>query len=129
MIPQSTAVYKLKELARARNGYNSVRSAKFRAKRDGVTFNLTWQYAMSLMPIDMIDVFGGQMKWKGAADGKKTPGRFAPTLDRINPQLGYVKGNVQWLTSEHNLMKQKFSNNELIRKIMILRRNLSLLPE
>ena len=45
---------------------------------------------MSLMPIDMIDVFGGQMKWKGAPDGKKTPGRFAPTLDRINPEIKVI---------------------------------------
>lgn len=44
-------------------------------------------------------------------------GRFRPTspsLDRIDPQLGYVKGNVQVISNKANTMKSNASKEELI---------------
>ena len=36
------------------------------------------------------------------------------SLDRIDSSLGYVKGNVQWVTSEVNMMKQAYSQERFI---------------
>jgi hypothetical protein len=36
------------------------------------------------------------------------------SLDRIDSSLGYVQGNVQWVTSKVNMMKQSYSQEEFI---------------
>jgi hypothetical protein len=36
------------------------------------------------------------------------------SLDRIDSSLGYIKGNVQWVTSKVNMMKQSYSQDEFI---------------
>jgi hypothetical protein len=36
------------------------------------------------------------------------------SLDRIDSSLGYVEGNVQWVTSEVNMMKQAYSQERFI---------------
>ena len=36
------------------------------------------------------------------------------SLDRIDSALGYVEGNVQWVTSEINMMKQAYSQERFI---------------
>lgn len=36
------------------------------------------------------------------------------SLDRIDSSVGYVKGNLQWVTSEVNMMKQHYSQDRFI---------------
>jgi len=36
------------------------------------------------------------------------------SLDRIDSSLGYIEGNVQWVTSEINMMKQAYSQERFI---------------
>lgn len=36
------------------------------------------------------------------------------SLDRIDSSFGYVKGNVQWVTSKINMMKQQYTQQEFI---------------
>ena len=36
------------------------------------------------------------------------------SLDRIDSYLGYIEGNVQWVTSEVNMMKQSYSQERFI---------------
>lgn len=112
----------------SRNGKACVASAKHRSKVLGLPYDIDWAYAISLMPKDMVDVFGGQMKWKELRDGKPTGSRDAPSIDRINPADGYIRGNIQWLTREHNLMKQNFTHEQLLAKMRCLLKNLQLLP-
>lgn len=40
---------------------------------------------------------------------------YAPSLDRINPALGYVPGNVQVITRKANVMKNNATHEELKR--------------
>jgi hypothetical protein len=36
------------------------------------------------------------------------------SLDRIDSNLGYVEGNIQWVTSKVNMMKQNYSQQDFI---------------
>jgi hypothetical protein len=36
------------------------------------------------------------------------------SLDRIDSSLGYVEGNLQWVTSKVNMMKQQYTQQEFI---------------
>ena len=47
--------------------------------------------------------------------GKKTIQPNSPSLDRIIPELGYVKGNVQVISARANAMKNDASRDELLR--------------
>jgi len=82
--------------------------AKRRAKSSGVPFKLT---EADLPPIpDRCPVFGAVFKY---SDGRVVPESL--TLDRIVPALGYVPGNVIWLSHRANAMKQDATIEELHR--------------
>lgn len=50
--------------------------------------------------------------------GKKA--KIKASLDRIDPKLGYIKGNIQWVTSDINFMKQDFSDEEFLGYIELI---------
>jgi len=43
----------------------------------------------------------------------KTLGRLSPTLDRINPRLGYVKGNVEFVANIANMMMTSATGRDI----------------
>ena len=45
--------------------------------------------------------------------GKVGGGKYSPSLDRIDPNKGYVKGNVQVISRLANIMKSNASPEEL----------------
>lgn len=78
---------------------------KHRAAQTGVPFNLTAGYLMLLAePAGLFNVVcdacGRTCK---RSDGKLS--NVSPTLDRICPEFGYVKGNVRWVCLECNRIK------------------------
>jgi hypothetical protein len=80
--------------------------AKRRARSSGVPFRLT---KADLPPIpDRCPVFDTVFKY---GDGQVLPESL--TLDRIVPALGYVPGNVMWLSHRANAMKQDATIEEL----------------
>jgi hypothetical protein len=82
--------------------------AKRRAKSSGVPFKLT---EADLPPIpDRCPVFDTVFKY---GDGRVLPESL--TLDRIVPALGYVPGNIMWLSHRANAMKQDATIEELRR--------------
>ena len=49
--------------------------------------------------------------------------RFALSLDRIDSNLGYVKGNVQFISISMNYMKNTLSHEQTLELIKIIKNN------
>ena len=82
-----------------------LRSAKKRASKQGVPFNLT---LADFPPLPEVCPMGIPFT-PNASFG--SPG--SPTLDRVIPRLGYTKGNVQWLSARANRIKDNATLDEL----------------
>lgn len=72
-------------------------------------FDLDLEYFESLK-VERCPVLGLQIDYE--ATGR--PGANCFSLDRIVPEKGYVKGNVQIISYKANLMKQNASVDELL---------------
>jgi hypothetical protein len=88
---------------------STIKSIKGRAKTKELPFDLDVEYLISIAP-DFCPVLGFELTW-GLRTKTRTP--TAPSLDRIKPALGYVKGNVQYLSNMANTMKQNASFDQL----------------
>lgn len=77
------------------------RSARQRAKSRGIPFYLSYEdiKVPLLCPIFKVPL--------------KIGTKYAPSLDRIIPELGYVKGNIQVISRLANQMKQNATAEEL----------------
>ena len=79
------------------------------AKRRGIPFDLTFEDVAypDHCPILGIPLFRNI--------GKNGPTANSPSIDKIDPKLGYVKGNIQVISHRANVMKQDASAEELRR--------------
>ena len=86
-------------------------NARSRAKRDSVDFNLTQQYLESIVS-DECPIFKIPFEWgvSGLGSGKTKPN--CPTLDRIQPDKGYVEGNVAFISYRANRIKDNGTMQE-----------------
>lgn len=86
-------------------------NARTRAKRDSVDFNLTQQYLESIVS-DECPIFKIPFEWgvSGLGSGKTKPN--CPTLDRIQPDKGYVEGNVAFISYRANRIKDNGTMQE-----------------
>lgn len=75
--------------------------ARRRAGAEGLPFDINIEYLMEL-PSDKCPVFGMSLAW---CAGNKYRQEDAPSLDKINPALGYIKGNVAWISWRANRIK------------------------
>lgn len=85
-----------------------LRSAKHRAKVKGLPFNI--ELSDIIIP-EFCPVLGLELKANAGAGGAK---RNSPSLDRIIPSLGYVKGNVQVISNAANLLKGDSTAEEML---------------
>jgi len=87
-------------------------AAKHRAKRNGILFDISYNDISipSLCPLLEIPLM--RRKGSGTSHG-------SPTLDRIVPHLGYVKGNIRVISAKANLMK----NDATLEEAELLVRN------
>lgn len=86
----------------------SITAAKQRSKKQGIPFDLDLEYVTNLF-----DKQKGLCAITGEVMVPKSKDRMSPSLDKINPSKGYVKGNVQWLTWKANMIKQDLNMEEL----------------
>lgn len=90
-----------------------VHGAKKRAKIQNLSFNITEDYVKSITPSDMIcPALGIQMK---AGQTVKESKINSPSLDRLIPELGYVKGNVVIVSNRANTIKRDATPEELMK--------------
>lgn len=83
--------------------------ARLRAKEKDIPCNLDLEYLLSIAT-DTCPVFGTPFVW-GRYKGEKT--KFSPSLDRVIPELGYVKGNAVFISSWANTIKQDAQEKEI----------------
>lgn len=82
-----------------------VDGARARAKLKGVPFNLTVD---DIELPDLCPILGVTLEMSSGQ-----PKDNSPSLDRIIPSLGYIKGNVQVISNKANRMKNDASFEEL----------------
>ena len=84
-------------------------NTRTRAKKKNIPSNLTIDYCVDIYPEDnKCPVLGIPLSW----GGRRTNGD-SPSLDRIEPSKGYVKGNVMWMSQRANAMKSNATPEEL----------------
>ena len=86
--------------------------AMSRAKEQNVPFNITLDDIVIPSLCPLLDI--------PLSVGKKNSCDNSPTLDRLVPSLGYVKGNVMVISNKANRIK----NNATIDELMLLTENL-----
>ncbi len=86
----------------------SLGSARHRAKKAGIPFDLTNEWA--------------EARWTGQCEatgipfemGRKNVGMLSPTLDRLDPQKGYTKGNCWFIIWGLNAWKTNGAWREVV---------------
>lgn len=85
-----------------------LRSAKHRAKVQNLPFNLELE---DIVIPELCPVFGTPLVCNAGQGGAK---HDSPSLDKIIPELGYVKGNVQIISNLANVMKHDATPEQLV---------------
>ena len=84
-----------------------------------LTFGIDTDYLCSIFPDDgKCPVFGIELVW----GGKRTN---SPSLDQINPNGGYVEGNVRWLSDRANRVRNNANLEDLKKVASWLRKAIS----
>jgi hypothetical protein len=91
---------------------NALSSAKNRAKNKKVDFQLDLEYLQNIAT-KTCPVFGVDLLYASSKNGAGYPNIHAASLDRIIPELGYVKGNVVFISNYANLIKSNATEVEL----------------
>ena len=98
--------------------YSMFHQAKQRSIKKSIPFDLDQEYIKSILT-ESCPILGIPLK--------KGTGSFSdnsPSLDRINPKLGYVKGNVKVVSDRANRIKRDASIEELKAIINYMENNL-----
>lgn len=100
------------------NGYEEIRGQEWwklrnRAKKRGQEFSVTIESAwrLYLKQEKKCAITGLPIRFGVVA---KTRKETTASLDRINPNLGYIDGNVQWVHKDVNVMKNMFNQRYFI---------------
>jgi hypothetical protein len=84
-------------------------TAKARAKKQNIPFSVSLEHVATI-PSNVCPILNIKLAWAVSGKGKQPNN---PSLDKIIPELGYVAGNVQWLSDKANTMKHNASFKEL----------------
>ncbi len=113
------------------NGCGELGGTHFWEIRDGafrrdIPFNLSINYLwkLYLRQNKKCALSGMEISMKYEKDGVT---RGTASLDRINNNLGYSIGNVQWVHTDINFMKQDLSQNEFIMYCGLIVKNMATL--
>ena len=103
-----------KEYRTTKEGYlkNALSSAKTRSKTKAVAFELDIEYLESIAT-DKCPVFNVDLKYISSFNGSGNADPHAAALDRVIPALGYVKGNVVFISNWANSIKSDATEVQL----------------
>ena len=79
-------------------------NARARSIRDNVPFNLTLNDLVDIAT-DVCPIFNTPFVWGASGLGKGKTRLDTPQLDKIHPEIGYVVGNIAFISSKANKMK------------------------
>jgi hypothetical protein len=88
-------------------------SARSRSKKWGLECDLTLEYLLSIAT-DRCPIFGTEFDWGSSGLGAgqcKSPN--APSLDRVLNEIGYIQGNVVFISNVANKIKHTVTEKEL----------------
>lgn len=88
----------------------AVKDARKRAAKKGVPFDLVTKDILPLLK-DRCPIFGTPFQYGG--NGRIRP--ESPALDRIKPELGYVKGNVHIISVKANNIKSAYKSEDIMK--------------
>jgi hypothetical protein len=88
-----------------------LQNARARAAREKVPFSLSLQDLIDIAT-DECPIFHTPFVWGVSGLGKGRTRPDSPTLDRILPHLGYIKGNVAFLSYRANRIKDNGTMQE-----------------
>ena len=91
---------------------NMIKNARKRAKDKKVPFDIDHDYIRSIVP-SHCPVFGTPLEWSLQRAAQSIALGNSPSLDRIVPERGYVKGNVWIISHRANTIKNDASHEEL----------------
>jgi len=95
------------ERVKARQLFNA---AKTRAKNKNIHFNITIDWIFEKLKIGLCEYSG--MKFSFDKTGE--PKLMSPSIDRINPSLGYTESNCRIVLYPLNLFKNRYNLTDLI---------------
>lgn len=87
-----------------------LKNIKTKCTNKNIVFDVEENYVLSISP-DFCPVFGVALGWCAKTGGKAK--QNSPSIDRIVPHLGYVKGNIQVVSQLANVMKQNATPEQL----------------
>lgn len=90
------------------------RSARNRAKKFGLPFTI--EYSDIIIP-EFCPVLGIKIR-----QSKNKMDDYSPTLDRLNPMLGYIKGNVCVMSNRANRIKSNGSIEEHEKVVLFMKK-------
>jgi hypothetical protein len=99
-----------------------------RCKDENIQFGFTSRHEFAYYLNDIAPthcpVFGFPLSFANGTSGKRGFRGILPSVDRIKPELGYIRGNLQVISFRANVMKSNASEEELqMFAEWILRRN------
>jgi len=92
--------------------YHALNRAKIRAKNKNINFDLNIEYLQSIAT-EKCPVFNVDLFYYSSFNGQGHPDKQAAALDRIIPELGYVKENVVFISQWANTIKSNATEKEL----------------
>jgi hypothetical protein len=95
-----------------------VRDARERARDKCLPFDIDLYYIRSMVGNNAelsshCPVFGIPLEWSCQRNQGRGPHPYAPSIDRIDPERGYVKGNVWIISYRANTIKSNATHEEL----------------
>ena len=89
--------------------YYFLNNARSRAKKSDLPYSLNIKYLRTLTVPDTCPYLGIPIY-----KGKGSSSENSPSLDRIIPELGYIPGNVEFVSSRANRLKNDATWQELL---------------